>query len=287
MKLSSNFIRFHNELGLKKTIDIFSKVGYEAIDFNADLKEYHTDEHDENFYKEIKEYAESKGIVFAQTHAPFPSSFSDEEKTKERFYEIVKSMRHSSWLGAEMIVVHPYLHINCKENGNYALMMQCNIDFYKSLVQYAKEFDIKIAIENIPGSVTETPGGIMELLSALDSEVFTICFDVGHANICGQKPADSIREIGKYIGCTHIHDNDGVRDRHTLPFYGVIDWEDVMKAFAEVSYEGNLNYEAGLFVDKVPVSLRQNSAKYMATVGKYLIERFCYYKNIENLKTYL
>ena len=43
MKLSSNFIRFHDEFGLEKTIDIFSKAGYEAIDFNADLKEYHTD----------------------------------------------------------------------------------------------------------------------------------------------------------------------------------------------------------------------------------------------------
>ncbi|MBQ7661577.1 MAG: sugar phosphate isomerase/epimerase [Clostridia bacterium] len=278
MKLSSNFIRFHNEFGLKKTIDIFSSAGYTAIDFNADLEEYHTDAHDENFYKEIKEYAKSKGIVFAQTHAPFPSSFSEEEKTRKRFDEIVKSMKHSSLLGAEMTVVHPCLHINCKDSGNYALMMQLNLDFFTRLLPYAKAYDIKIAIENIPGSVTETPRGITELLRALDSDVFTVCFDVGHANICGQDPAQSIREIGKNIGCTHIHDNDGVFDRHTLPYYGKIDWENVMRAFAEISYEGNLNYEAGLFVDKVPVPLRESAAEYMAAVGKYLIERFCYYQ---------
>ena len=54
MKLSSNFIRFHDELGLLKTIDVFSKAGFEAIDFNADLTEYYTDAHDKAFYEDVK-----------------------------------------------------------------------------------------------------------------------------------------------------------------------------------------------------------------------------------------
>ena len=53
MKISSNFIMFHNELGLKKTIDIFSEVGFEGIDFTADSEEYYTDVHSEEFYKNI------------------------------------------------------------------------------------------------------------------------------------------------------------------------------------------------------------------------------------------
>lgn len=278
MRLSTNFIRFHDEFGLKNTIDIFSKAGFEGIDFNADLTEYYTDAHDKEFYVNIKEYANSKGIVFAQTHAPFASSFADEEKTKKRFGEIVKSMEHSSYLGAEMIVVHPCKHINYKEN-NYNFMMDYNLDFYKRLVAYAEKYNIKIAIENIGGCITETPKGLLELVNALDNDVFTVCYDVGHANICGQDPADMIKEIGKHIGCTHIHDNDGIHDSHTLPYYGTINWESVMKAFAEIGYEGNLNYEAGLFVDNVPVGVRKESAKYMAQVGKHLIERFLCYKN--------
>jgi len=34
MKLFSNIIHFHHELGLKRTIDVFAQVGFEAIDFN-------------------------------------------------------------------------------------------------------------------------------------------------------------------------------------------------------------------------------------------------------------
>ena len=278
MKISSNFIRFHNELGLKNTIDVFSEAGFEGIDFNADLEEYYTDIHDKEFYKSIREYANDKGIVFAQTHAPFASSFMDEEKTKKRFDEIVKSMEHSSYLGADMVVIHPCYHVNCKEKDNYNLMMEYNLDFYKRLIPYAEKYNIKIAIENIVGSVTETPEGLLELVNSLDNGVITVCYDVGHANISGQDPADMIRKIGKYIGCTHIHDNDGIHDLHTLPYHGKIDWESVMRAFAEVGYEGNLNYEAGLFVNNVPVDLRKESAKYMARVGKHLIERYLYYK---------
>lgn len=71
MKISSNFIRFHNELGLKKTIDVFSEAGFEGIDFNADLEEYYTDVHDEDFYKKIKEYANDRGSCFCTNSCSF------------------------------------------------------------------------------------------------------------------------------------------------------------------------------------------------------------------------
>lgn len=279
MKLTTNFINFHNEFGWKKTIDVFSEAGFTGIDFNADLEEYYTDVHDENFYKEAKQYAADKGIVFAQTHAPFASSFADEERTKQRFAEIVKSMQHSSWLGADMTVIHPCNHLNCREEGNFDVMMAYNYEFYKSLIPYAEAFRIKIAIENIPSSITGRPEGLLTLLKLLDHEVFTVCYDVGHANIAGEDPAEMIIKLGQTIGCTHIHDNDGTKDAHTLPYYGTINWERVMEAFAKINYTGNLNYEAGLFVKNVPPELRVQSAGYMAEVGQYLIERFHYYQS--------
>lgn len=277
MKLSSNIIKFHDELGIKRTIDVFAEAGFDGIDFNADLAEYYDDTHNEEFYKNIKAYANGKGMVFFQAHAPISSYFVDEEKSKQRKVDIIKSMQHSAWLGAEMIVIHPCKHIDYRDN-KYDFMMEFNYNFYKSFVPYAEEFGIKIAIENIE-SVTQTPEGLLELLGALDNDVFTICYDVGHANIQGQDPVEMLRKLGNRIGCTHIHDNNGVSDSHTLPYYGNIDWEGIMKAFAEVGYTGNLNYEAGLFVRRAPVILREESAKYMVSIGRQLIDRYWYYKN--------
>lgn len=278
MKLSANIIRFNNEFGIEKTIDIFAEAGFEAIDFNCDLQEYYNDSHEEAFYRNLREYAYKKGITFAQTHAPFSSSYDTKESSDKRFEEIVRSMRHSSWLGAEMIVIHPCKHIDYTIGNNRNTMMEYNLDFYKRLIPHAKEYNIKIAIENIGGSITETPEGLLELLDALDNDVFTICYDIGHAQIRGQNPSEMIKKLGKRIGCTHIHDNDGVHDSHTLPYYGVIDWESATKAFAEVGYDGNFSYEASMFLDKIPVDFRPEGLKYMARVGRYLIDKIEKYR---------
>ena len=277
MKLSSNFINFYDVLGLEKTIDLFSEVGFEAIDFNLDKEPYYADTLDQDFFKSITAYAADKGIAFTQTHAPFPSGFPEEESNQRRFAEIVTAIKHASWLGAKMIVVHPTKHIDYKENYDAALAW--NLDFYRRLIPYAEEFGIQIAIENIRGTLTETPQGLLTLLQLLDDPVFTVCCDVGHANICGVDPVDLIRQLGSRIGCTHIHDNDGTRDAHTLPYCGTIDWERVMQAFAEIGYEGNLNYEAGRFLTNVPAELRDESARYMAAVGKHLIQRYWHYRH--------
>jgi len=177
-----------------------------------------------------------------------------------------------------MIVVHPCNHIREPEADRIARLTEYNLEFYRRLIPYAEEFGIKIAIENVPNAITVTAEALNALLTALDNPIFTVCFDVGHAHLCGIDPAEMIRKLGSRIGCTHIHDNTGTADAHTLPFYGTINWESVMKALADTGYNGNLNYEAGNFVRDLPEVLRPDAAGYMATVGRHLIERFAYYQ---------
>lgn len=279
MKLATNVIGFYEKFGIEKTIDIFAEAGFDGIDFNSDLEEYCTQVHDKAFYLELKKYASDRGLAFSQAHAPFASSFNDDKESEKRFSEIVTGIRHSAYVGAEMIVVHPCAHIDYKENKDK--MFEYNMNFYKRLIPYAEEYGIKIAIENINGSLTETPEGLKELFDELDNDVFVVCFDVGHAYLLGLNPAEVIADLNKRIKCTHIHDNDAVRDRHVLPFYGNVDWESVMQAFANAGYSGDLSYESGHFVRNVPELLRADAAKYMAKVGKYLIERFEHFKSVK------
>lgn len=281
MLLSSNMIRLHDVFGINETLDIFARVGIQGIDFNNDVGEYHTNEHDRQFYAELSEYAAQRGITVCQAHAPFPSSYIEKEKTQKRFEDIVLGMRNASYLGAPMIVVHPCNHQDISVESNCKIMLEYNIDFYKRLIPYARKFGIKIAIENIKGSVSERPEGLIELYDSLNDPIFTLCFDVGHCLICGVDPAEAIRKLGDRLrcGCTHIHDNFGNGDSHTLPFYGSVDWESVMKALADIGYCGDLNYEASGFIKDIPTELRPDGLAYMAKVGHYLIGRFEYYKN--------
>ena len=282
MLLSANMIRTHDAFGVKKTFDIFAQTGFQGMDFNNDIREYYTDEHDEAFYIDLRNYAREKGITICQAHAPFPSSFAEEEKNAKRFGEIVQGMKNAAYLGAPMIVVHPCTHLDYTVEGNAEKLFDFNLDFYKRLVPYAREVGIKIAIENIERvSVTSTPERLNKLYDALNDPVFTICFDVGHCLLQGVDPAEAIVKLGDRLadGCTHVHDNFGDCDAHTLPYYGKVDWEKVMKALADIDYSGELNYEASGFIKDVPTSLYADGLSYMAKVGHYLIGIFEYYKN--------
>ena len=275
-------IRIHNTFGIKETFSVFKQCGYEAIDFNNDVSEYCSEEHGEDFYRELANHAKAVGIAISQAHAPFPSSCDDEEKNAEIFKRIVTGMKNAAALGAPMIVVHPCVHLDFDVEGNPERLFEYNLAFYKSLIPYAEKFGIKIAIEHIcRDSITSTPERLNRLYDALDNPVFTICFDVGHARISGLDPADAIRRVGKRLigGCTHFHDNNGEGDGHTLPFYGAINWEEVMKALAEIGYDGNLNYEASNFIKDIPTELYTDAFSYMAKVGKYLVSRFEHFKN--------
>ena len=264
MILSTNIIRFYEEFGIEKTIDIFSEAGYQGIDFNTELIEFRT-EKDEYFIK-AREYANSKGLYFHQTHSPYPFAIGVAEEKESLTKDIINSFRQSALLGAEMTVVHPIVE------GKDAF--EENILFYKSLIPHALKYNLKIAIENIPNTVTQTPEGLLKVINELDNPVFTICFDAGHANCSGISPAEMIRKLGSRIECVHIHDNDGKADRHLLPYYGNINWEEVMKAFAEIGYKGTLNYESGNFVLNLPKKLRPTASKLMAETGFHLINLF-------------
>ena len=159
-------------------------------------------------------------------------------------------MKNASYLGAPMRVVHPCTHLDYDVEGNADFLFEYNLNFYRRLIPYAREFGIKIAIENIGYvSVTSTPERLNKLYDTLNDPVFTICFDVGHCLLQGVDPAEAIMKLGDRLvnGCTHVHDNFGTGDDHTLPYYGKVDWESVMKALADIGYKGDLNYEASGF----------------------------------------
>jgi sugar phosphate isomerase/epimerase len=203
-------------------------------------------------------------------------------ETEDRFWDIVQAMKNAAYLGAPMIVVHPCTHLDYSVEGNAEILFDYNLNFYRRLIPYAREFGIKIAIENVDRvSVTSTPERLNRLYDTLNDEVFTVCFDVGHCMLQGVDPADAIKKLGGRLvnGCTHVHDNFGDSDAHTLPYYGKVDWESVMKALADIGYNGDLNYEASGFIKDIPAELYPDGLAYMAKVGHYLIGRFEYYKN--------
>jgi sugar phosphate isomerase/epimerase len=60
------------------------------------------------------------------------------------------------------------------------------------------------------------------------------CFDVGHAHMEGGVEA-GFQLMRDRIATVHVHDNQGEKDEHLLPWEGTIDWDAALAAFAGVS----------------------------------------------------
>ena len=286
MKLSTTTGRFHRKFGFHKAIDFLVDAGYDALDFSQFDKEVYTAEHVKEYYTEIRKYAEDKGVSFNQSHAPFGSSFEDEEKTAKRFDEIVTAIKRASYLGVKNIIVHPCQHLKYDVEGNPEKLFEYNMEFYKKLIPYCEEYNIKVALENmwqhmgmINHSTCSRPEEFVRYIDELNNDSFVACLDIGHAALVREDIGDFIKALGnKRLQCLHVHDVDGTNDSHTLPYFGSINWEKVMKALGEIDYKGDLTFEADCFMDDKPDILLPDCAKLMAKTGKHLVSQFTNYK---------
>lgn len=281
MILTTHSITVHTVSDIKERFDKLADAGFKGVDF-CFTNGFCLPQKDKQYFLDLKKYAEDKGLSIPMSHAFWPSSFDSEEETNEAFVKIVQSIKNSSYLGAEMTVVHPFFHLDPTVEGNMQKMFDLNVEFFKKLEPYAKEYNVKIAIENIGAkTVCSTPEMMNELYDTLDDSIFTICVDTGHFFRINIEPAEAIYKIGERLinGCLHVQDTVPPLDMHTLPFHGKINWEDTMKALADIGYKGTLNLECFKFVQDVPIQVLPSALEYMASVGNYLIERFEYYKN--------
>ncbi len=282
MNISTTTGRFNVKYDLKAAIDVLSAVGYDALDFSQFDKEVYEAPFGDDYYTEMRKYAEDKGVYFNQSHAPFSSSYKDEEQTKKRFSEITLAMKRASLLGARNIIVHPCQHLDYSVEGVPEMLFEYNMDFYNRLIPYCEEYGIKVALENmwqhtgmVNHSTCSRPEEFIRYLDELNNDCFVACLDIGHAALVRENPDAFIKKLGaKRLKCLHVHDVDGTHDSHTLPFYGVINWYKVMKALAEIGYEGELTFEADNFLNGKPVELYEDCERLMAKTGKYLAELF-------------
>ncbi len=274
--------------GPEGAVDFMAEAGFDAIDFAffTDQQYYNAETDSEAFRKrfsELRKRAEDRGLFFNQAHAPFPSSRIDPERTEEIFSDIVRSLRNASYLGVPTIIVHPMQHLQYRDVGSPEALFEMNMDFYNRLKPYCEAYGIKVAVENmwqrndqkIVHSTCSRPEEFKRYLDALDSEWFVGCLDIGHTALVCEDPADFIRALGHdRLKAIHLHDNDGLRDSHTLPYFGTINWNEVMKALKEIDYQGNLTFEIGGAFSRLPNELLPSAYAHMVTTGKQLIKIF-------------
>lgn len=282
MRLSTSTDMVFAAYGEEKGIELLANAGFDSLDFSFFDEKYYAKELNKEFFTELKNKAYGLGMTFNQAHAPLDSSFDDDEKTAVRFGEIVQSIKNASYLGVENIVVHPCQHLRYKNDGVPEKLFEMNMDFYNRLKPYSEEYGVKIAVENmwqsfkgkIMHSTCSRPEEFIRYIDELNSDCFVACLDIGHAMVVCEKPDDFIGSLGsKRLKALHIHDVDGTHDSHTLPYFGIVDWDNVTKALAKIGYTGDFTFEIPYFISDKPAELYPSYLKLAADTGRYLISK--------------
>lgn len=103
--------------------------------------------------------------------------------------------------------------------------------------------NVYLAVENID---FEHP--FIEIFENVHHPYLKFCYDSGHNN-CFDKDFDYLSKYGDKLVCLHLHDNNGIRDQHTLNQFGTIDWDKLAQKLAKLDLSNiSLDYEL-LFYD--------------------------------------
>lgn len=277
MLISTEIASFGKYGTNKEILKLIKDAGFDAYDFTM----YDLNKHDglidkDNYLelaKELKEYADSIGLICNQAHSFFPTKrkFEPEHNELGMFYT-KRSIEVAGILGAKYIIIHPQNDASALENK----------EMFDELLPFIKKAGIKVAIENMWNWTKDSPHATFAACSSLedfkahldllDESYFDACLDLGHAEMMkdGTSACKLIEGLNDRLKCLHIHDNDCLHDEHTLPYIRCMNFDEIISSLAKINYSGDLTFEACFYLPKFPVELYPAAAKLMCEIGKYM-----------------
>lgn len=203
----------------------------------------------------IASLKEQYSLTYNQAHAPYSKSGELLHPLLDRSFEICKTLE------IPILVIHPV-------PGAVAQ----NVAEFTPYIRRAEQQNLILAFENLndEGELTEIDD-LVELVDQLDSPSAGICWDTGHAHMCGHDLVLDIQKMGKRLIATHIADNHGKRDEHLLPFFGTIEWERVITALQQSGFTGELSFECMFFTQHLPEELKDQAILLAKEVGDRLL----------------
>lgn len=192
--------------------------------------------------------------------------------------QIRRSVAASAMLGCKNMVVHTQ-SVYDSEGYNLEKTNAYNKAFFSEIGELAAKENIRLLVENvfpIAGCIDHAcfPEEMAALMQELNDPMFGICWDFGHANMAKVDHEAALEIIAPWLGLLHVDDNKATGDDHTVPGYGTVPWESVMKKLKAVGYQGDLNLNVRIFAQTSLPQQQVDALKLLHKVGTDLIQMF-------------
>ncbi len=182
-------------------------------------------------------------------HAPFCSvnlASINPNIRKASVSEILNSINYASTLGCKLVVVHPGIISYPRSLPEFErIAKKDELDSFAQICEKAEQQKLLVCVENMPRlppafKESWTGDEMIKIVHACGSPYVQIALDVGHCNTTDIPIPSIIDRFGKHIKHVHIHDNDGIRETHSIVGQGSIDWQGVINALKDIEYDGFL-----------------------------------------------
>jgi len=283
---------------------LLKEAGFSCVDFSLNSylvnKDLYSNKLNSFFDKDVetlkqfftphKEAAKACGITINQMHMPYPIFVPKGKKEINEYlwHEMApKCMELCHFFECQNIVIHGFklARFLGSEEAEWAETERF-IDF---LAPMAKELSITICIENlydgIGAHLLEGPCcNVYKAVERIDrinekygAEVLGFCFDTGHANLIGLDFEAFLTTLGHRLKVLHIHDNDGVRDLHQVPFTftktrentSSTDWDGFIRGLRAIQFNQVLSFETAPVLDSFPQEMKPQVLRFIAEIGEY------------------
>jgi sugar phosphate isomerase/epimerase len=226
--------------------------GFEAVEIFATRT--HFDYHDERAVAIIGEHLADARLRPHAVHAPTSEGFTAgvwgpaysiahgvEANRRRAVDETLAAITAAYRLGAGLVVLHPGIPTaqapEPRDNRRDAFVASV-----EELQRAAQPLGVRLALEVIPNPIGDAETLVRLLEDELEIDGLGICLDSGHARMLGDV-TEAVETASGHLVTTHLHDNDGRRDDHHVPFDGTINWPSVMMSFRKIGYEGTWMFE--------------------------------------------
>jgi sugar phosphate isomerase/epimerase len=177
-------------------------------------------------------------------HAPFmdlrPAALDD--KIRQASLDRLKQVFDlTPYFHPLKIVCHPSFderyYVNCDD-----LWLENSIKTWTELIALAKDAKTIIALENV---YEKDPHILRRLFDALSSDSICFCLDTGHFNVFSYEPLNIwLKELGKYLGHLHLHDNHGKADEHLPVGNGTFPFAELFETLRTIGAKPTMTLEA-------------------------------------------
>lgn len=189
-----------------------------------------------------------------------------------------RSVEASHILGSRKMVVHTQ-SVYDADGYNPQKTWEYNMAFFSEMGDLAAAHGVELLVENlfpIAGMIdfSSYAEELAELMQRLNDPMFGICWDFGHANMAKVDHEKALDTVAPWLQLLHVDDNQAKTDDHTVPGFGTVPWERVMRKLKNIGYCGDLNLSVRTFARTTLPDQQVLALRYLHSVGTDLIRMF-------------